>query len=86
VIVKVRTGEVLTLTSVTITPSAGGPAVATQIVSQTNNPQPAFMRSESAYVLPLTPLQPGTTYTVQLAGTSDAAAFTRTYSFTTAGN
>ena len=81
--VKVRTGKVLEVTTATITPSAGGPAVAAQIVSLANTPQP-LMRSDSAYVLPMSPLTAGTSYTVTLAGTSDGAAFTKSFSFTTA--
>ena len=36
-----------------------------------------------AYILPLSPLTPGTSYTVQLAGTSGGAAFSKVFSFTT---
>ena len=82
--VKLRIGKTLALTSATLTPSAGGPAVAVQIVDRSNTPQPALVRSDSAYVLPLSPLAPGVSYTVQLAGTSDGVPFTKTFSFTTA--
>ena len=82
--VKVRVDRVLALTSATLTPSAGGPAVAVQIVDQSNTPQPAFLRSDSAYILPLSPLAPGVSYTVQLAGTNDGQPFSRSFSFTTA--
>ena len=81
--VKVRTGKVLIVISATITPGAGGPAVPAQIIGLANTPQPALMRGDSAYVLPTSPLTPSTTYTVQLAGTSDGVAFTKTFSFTT---
>ena len=81
--VKLRTGRVLSLTSVTITPAAGGTAVAAQIVDLSNTPRPDLMRADSAYLLPTSPLTPSTTYTVQLAGTSDGVAFTKTFSFTT---
>ena len=85
VIVKVRVGRVLALTSATLTPSAGGPAVSVQIVDLTNTPQPAFVRPDSAYILPLAPLAPATSYTVQLNGSSDGLAFsTKSFSFTTA--
>lgn len=83
--VKVRTGRVLVVTSATITPTAGGAAVAVQIVSQANNtPRPDLMRANDAYLLPLSVLQPGTSYTVQLAGTSDGQPFSKSFSFTTA--
>lgn len=80
--VRVRVGKVLALTSATITPTAGGPAVAAQIVSLANTPQPALMRSDSTYVLPLAPLAPLTSYSVTVAGSSDGVAFTKTFSFT----
>jgi uncharacterized protein YkwD len=83
--VKIRTGKVLALTTATITPTAGGPAVATQIVNRSNDPQSgALMRADSAFVLPLAPLLPGTSYTVQLAGANDDVALTKTFSFKTA--
>ena len=82
--VKVRAGKVLALTSATLTPSAGGPVVPVQIVDLSNTPQPAFLRSDSAYILPLAPLALGVSYTVQLAGTNDGQPFSRSFSFTTA--
>ena len=80
---KVRTGRVLVVISAIVTPTAGGPAVAVQIVSQANTPRPDLMRANDAYVLPLSPLQAGTRYTATVAGASDGAAFTKTFSFTT---
>jgi uncharacterized protein YkwD len=82
--VKVRTGKVLVLTSATITPTAGGSAVPAQIVSMANTPQPALMRSDSAYVLPISPLTAGASYSVQLAGTSNGTTFAKAFLFTTA--
>lgn len=83
--VKVRTGRVLVVTSAIVTPTAGGPAVAVQIVSQANTPRPDLMRANNnAYLLPLSVLQPGTSYTVQLAGTNDGQPFSKSFSFTTA--
>ena len=83
--VKVRTGRVLVVISAIVTPTAGGPAVAVQIVSQANNtPRPDLMRANDAYVLPLSVLQPGTSYTVQLAATNDGQPFSKSFSFTTA--
>ena len=81
--VKLRTGRVLSLTSVTLTPAAGGTAVAAQIVDLSNTPRPDLMRADSAYLLPTSPLTPGISYTVQLAGTSDGVAFTKSFTFTT---
>ena len=82
--IAVRTGKVLEVTTATITPSAGGPAVAVQGVSQANTPRPDLMRTNDAYVLPLSVLQPATSYTVQLAGKNDGQPFSQSFSFTTA--
>jgi uncharacterized protein YkwD len=82
--VRVRTGKVLALTGATIT-SADGQAVQTEIVSIPNDQNGgAFLRADNAFVLPLAPLQAGTSYTVTLAGTIDGAAFRKTFSFITA--
>lgn len=82
--VKVRTGKVLNLKSATITPSAGGPAIQAQIVSQANDPQKgALTRADSAYILPLAPLQAGGSYMVTVSGTNDGAVFTKSFSFST---
>ncbi len=83
VIVKVRVGRLLALTSATLTPSAGGRAVPVQMVDTNSSPQPGFVLPSGAYILPLSPLAPLTSYTVQLAGTSDGVAFAKTFSFTT---
>ena len=82
--VKVRTGRVLVVTSAIVTPTAGGPALAAQIVSQANTPRPDLTRANDAYLLPLSVLQPGTSYTLQLAGTNDGQPFSKSFSFTTA--
>ena len=60
-------------------------AVLAQIVDRSNDPNGgAFLGADNAFVLPLAPLQAGTSYTVALAGTSDGVAITKTFSFSTA--
>lgn len=84
IVVKVRAGKVLNLNNATITPAAGGAAIQAQIVSQANDPQKgALMRADSAYILPLAPLQAGGSYMVTVSGTNDNAVFTKTFSFST---
>lgn len=84
IVVKVRAGQVLNLTAATITPSAGGPAIQNQIVTLANDPQGgALMKASDSYVLPLTPLKAATTYQVNLAGSNNGVAFTKSFSFTT---
>jgi uncharacterized protein YkwD len=81
--VMLKRGQVLALTSATIAPASGGPAVATTIVDRSNTPQLSLMRSDGAYVLPMSPLLPSTGYTVQLIGTNNGAAFTKSFTFST---
>jgi uncharacterized protein YkwD len=79
IIVKVRAGKVLKITSVTLIPAAGGAAIATTVVDQINDPQQgALMLNNTAYVLPMVPLLPQTTYTFTISGTSDGVVFNKT--------
>jgi uncharacterized protein YkwD len=84
--ITVRAGKTLKVTGVVLAPAAGGAPVATTVVDQVNDPQKsAYMRSAAsvAYALPMAPLLPLTAYTSTVTGTSDGAAFTRTFTFTT---
>lgn len=85
--VRVRNGKMLSLTGATIT-SDSGQAVQAQIVDRSNDPNGgALLRGDNnAFVLPLAPLQKGTSYGATLTGTSDGVAFTKTFSFITAAN
>jgi uncharacterized protein YkwD len=86
--VTVRAGKTLKVTGVVLSPAAGGAPVATVIVDQVNDPQRSTdirVPGSVAYALPMTPLLPLTAYTSTVTGTSDGAAFTKTFTFT-AGN
>jgi uncharacterized protein YkwD len=84
--VTVRAGKTLKVTGVVLSPAAGGAPVATVIVDQGNDPQRSTdirVPGSVAYALPMTPLLPLTAYTSTVTGTSDGAAFTKTFTFTT---
>ena len=82
--VKVRAGQVLNLTTAAITPAAGGAAIQNQIVTISNDPQSgALMKASDSFVLPLKPLQPGTTYQVNLTGTNSGTPFSKSFSYST---
>lgn len=86
IIVKVRNGKTLKVTSVTLAPQAGGAPVATTAVDRTNDPQgSAYIAApaSAAYALPMAKLLPLTAYTSTVTGTSDGLAFAKTFIFTT---
>jgi uncharacterized protein YkwD len=84
--VVLRAGKTLKVAGVTLAPAAGGTPVATVVVDQVNDPQKSTdirVPGSVAYALPMSPLLPLTAYTSTVTGTSDGAAFTKTFSFTT---
>jgi uncharacterized protein YkwD len=86
IVVKVRAGKMLKLTSVALTPAVGGSSIATIIVDQSNDPQRGtLMRTNTAYILPMVPLLPLTSYALTVSGASDGVIFTKTFAqpFTT---
>lgn len=83
--VKVKSGSALAVTSAALTPSAGGAPVALQIVTLANTPAQNVMRADSVYLLPLTPLLPGASYTASISGSINGIVVpNNTFSFTTA--
>jgi uncharacterized protein YkwD len=79
--IKLRTGKVLKVTNVTISPAGGGAPIATVVVDKTNDPLNGtlFLAPNSeAYALPVQKLLPLTTYTFTVTGTSDGVPFTHT--------
>ena len=80
-------GQTLTVTAAAIAPTSGGTAVASRVLNYNNDP--VFtglgvhaLKSNEAYVLPLTPLVKGSAYTVTVSGDSNGVAFTQTFAFT----
>jgi uncharacterized protein YkwD len=81
VAIKLRTGKVLKVTNVTISPASGGAPIATTVVDKTNDPLKGTLSwapNSEAYALPMQKLLPLTTYTFTVTGTSDGVAFTHT--------
>jgi uncharacterized protein YkwD len=79
--IKLRTGKVLKVTNVTISPVGGGAPIATTVVDKTNDPLKSTLSwapNSEAYALPMQRLLPMTTYTFTVTGTSDGVPFTHT--------
>jgi uncharacterized protein YkwD len=79
--IKIRTGKVLKVTNVTVSPVGGGAPIATTVVDKTNDPLKSTLSwapNSEAYALPMQRLLPITTYTFTVTGTSDGVAFTYT--------
>jgi uncharacterized protein YkwD len=79
--IKLRTGKVLKVTNVTISPEGGGAPITTVVVDKTNDPLKGTLSwapNSEAYALPTQRLLPLSTYTFTVTGTSDGVAFTHT--------
>ncbi len=80
-------GQTLTVATASISPTAGGAALASRVL--TYNEEPIFkslgvhaLKLNDAYILPLVPLTKGVSYTVTITGDSNGVAFTKTFAFT----
>jgi hypothetical protein len=83
VYIATRGGNALAVTAVTMSNARTGVTVALRdVVTATNDPQREYGGSE-AYVAADAPLDPDTAYQVNVSGTNNGAAFTRTFTFTT---
>jgi uncharacterized protein YkwD len=74
-------GEVLVITSASITPVGGG-VVPVQVITSANDPQKFLMKNQ-AFVIPPSSLQSNTTYRVQISGTVAGVPFTKDFTETT---
>ncbi len=83
---KVDAGQVLNVTSSSIT--QGGVRVPTTVLTNANDPnldsygQP-YIRTNEAFVVPTSALNPSSTYQVSLSGTINGAPFTRSFAMST---
>lgn len=84
VIIKVRDGNTLSITTATMTSVGTNTAIALRSAAQTKADDTGnrFTSSE-AYVIPDAPLSPNTTYSVTITGTNSSVPFTKTFTFTT---
>lgn len=82
VIVAGNLTDTIVLTSATMTDPSGN-VITLQLLNSTNDPA-GEVKSYYAVAFPASPLQPNTTYTVNITGTYNGAAFTKPpYTFTT---
>lgn len=84
--IRVRGGDFLAITSVTMVNSVTGASVALRpIINATNDPNgPGFFTLSDAYTIPDAPLAPNTSYRVTVDGTVNGAPFTqKSFTFTT---
>lgn len=86
IVVMVRHGQTLTLTSASmVRVSDGQPVVMRAPVTGAADPNGQLLNDPHiGYVIPENPLDPGTAYRVTIRGTNNGAAFERVFSFTTA--
>ena len=80
-------GQTITVTDATVTPSTGGAAIASRLVTYANDPVFTSqgvhaVRLNETFILPLTPLTKGVAYTVAVTGNSNGAPFSRVFTFT----
>jgi uncharacterized protein YkwD len=88
ILIKVRDGNVLTVTSATMSNKATGASVTLRpAVTAANDPNRvngmAYYKASEAYVAPDAPLSPGTQYQAVVVGTNNGVPFSRTINFTT---
>lgn len=88
ILIKVRDGNSLTITSTAMINVANGAGVALRApVGAANDPNKvnnvSYFKASEAYIAPDAPLAKGTLYQVTVTGTNNGTAFSRTFSFTT---
>lgn len=79
---QVKNGTTLAVTTFTLT-DASGAAVNVQLATPTVDANPAYARSNSAYIIPFVPLKLATKYTAHFVGSQNGIAIDKTWSFTT---
>jgi uncharacterized protein YkwD len=73
----------ISITSASITPTAGGAAITLLPALTQANDTNGIIRSNQAVLMPNAPLAANTSYTVAVSGTVNGAAFSTTFSWTT---
>ena len=82
-LVAVRTGQTLAISSATMQTLSGNfPVALRPAMTQGNDPN-RVLAGHQALVIPDASLMPNTTYAVKIAGTNDGVAFTRSFNFST---
>ena len=88
ILIKVRDGNTLLITSSTMIKSSTGAVIALRApITAANDPNKfngvAYFKGSEAYIAPDAALEKGTQYQATIAGTNNGAAFSRTINFTT---
>ncbi|WP_232062217.1 CAP domain-containing protein [Variovorax sp. PBS-H4] len=83
VVVAVRSGQTLAISSARMTTLSGRTPVALRPALTRDSDPNAVLASHQAVLIPDASLMPNTSYTVNVAGTNDGAAFEKTFNFTT---
>lgn len=82
--IRARSGNALSITSVTMTAVVAGTSVTLRSASQTKSDDTGGLySSHEAYVIPDAPLATNTTYRVVISGTNAQVPFTKDFQFTT---
>jgi uncharacterized protein YkwD len=83
VVVAVRSGKTLTISSATMTTLSGRTPVALRApLTKASDPN-AMLAAHQAVLIPDASLMPNTSYTVNVAGTNDGMPFEKTFNFST---
>lgn len=81
--IAIKEGHQLVINSASVTPVLGGqPVVMATSVTSANDPN-GFFKPNQGYVATNAPLAANTTYQVNITGTNNGVAFSRSFSFTT---
>lgn len=83
ILVAVRTGQTLNITSAQMKTRWGATPVALRAPMTRENDPNAVLQSHQALIIPDAALIPSTEYMVKIVGTNDGAAFTKTITFAT---
>ena len=84
VLIRVREGNILAITDVTMRNWTTDELVPLRSVATTKADDPhGYFEYNEAYVIPIGPLRPNTAYEVTIAGTNSSVPFTRTFVFST---
>ncbi len=86
--IKVDRGQTLNVATYSVTASASNTVVPTTLLTQANDPNrasngQAYIGAHEAFVVPLSALNPNTTYRVDLTGTVNRTPFTRSFAMST---
>ena len=83
IVIMVREGQILTITSASVTETATGVAVPLQPTLTSATDAQHMVSTSEAIVIPDVPLKQGTSYTVEIKGDNSGQSFIRNFTFST---